>query len=70
MPDSPAHRAGLQSGDLLTHIDGVRLDTKKGGGIFSKVVPGQSVEFEVERDGWTRDVVIVAEERPQTDSPK
>ena len=63
-PDGPAQRAGLQAGDLLTHIDGVRLDTKRGGGIFSKVVPGQSVEFEVERDGWRRSVVIVAEERP------
>jgi predicted metalloprotease with PDZ domain len=64
-PDGPAYRAGLQPNDVLTHIDGVRLDTKRGGGIFSRVAPGQTVEFEVERDGWTRTFVIVVDERPR-----
>jgi regulator of sigma E protease len=67
MADSPADRAGLRVDDVLTHIAGVRLDTKKGGRLFSKIVPGQSVEFTIEREGFTRDVIIVAEERPEAD---
>ena len=61
---SPAERAGLRPEDVLTHIAGVRLDTKKGGRLFSRIEPGQSVEFTIERAGFSKPVVIVAEERP------
>jgi S1-C subfamily serine protease len=64
----PAERAGLRRGDLLTHIDGVRLDTKKGGRLFSEVLPGQGVEFEIRRSGSSRTVRLVAEERPDPET--
>lgn len=66
--DGPADRAGLRRGDVITHIDGVRLDTRRGGRLFSEVFPGQSVEFEIRRRGSTRTVELVAEERPDPES--
>jgi len=65
LADSPAERAGLMPDDVLTHIAGVPLDTKKGGRLFSRIEPGQFVEFTIERGGFSRAVVIVAEERPE-----
>jgi len=65
LADSPAERADLRPDDVLTHIAGVRLDTKKGGRLFSRIEPGQSVEFTIERGGFSKPVVIVAEERPE-----
>ena len=68
--DSPAERAGLRPDDVLTHIAGVRLDTKRGGRLFSRIEPGQSVEFTIEREGFSKPVVIVAEERPEKEPAK
>jgi len=65
--DGPADRAGLERDDVITRINGVRMDTKRGSRLFSEVVPGQRVEFEVLRDGWSRTIVLLAEERPETD---
>jgi hypothetical protein len=62
-PESPADEAGLTPGDVLTHIDGVALDTDEGGRRFSAVRPGQRVEWTVRRDGKARTVEVVAEER-------
>lgn len=61
----PAARAGLRRGDVLTHIDGVRLDTEEGGRSFSEVQPGQVVDWTVRRRGATLTIPIVAEERPE-----
>jgi predicted metalloprotease with PDZ domain len=63
-PDGPADRADLKRGDVLTHIDGVRLDTRRGGNRFSSVEPGQAVTWTIRRDGVERTVEMVAEERP------
>ncbi len=63
-PDGPAARAGLKRGDVLTHIDGVRLDTRRGGNRFSAVEPGQAVTWTIRRQGLERTLAMVAEERP------
>jgi len=47
----PADVGGLLPGDLLTHIDGVRLDRAAGGKMFSAVRPGQKVVWTVDRSG-------------------
>jgi C-terminal processing protease CtpA/Prc len=62
---SPAERAGLRPDDVLTHIGGVRLDTKRGGRLFSRIEPGQSVEFTIERAGSSQSVVITADHWPE-----
>lgn len=63
---SPADRAGLRTGDRLTHIDGVKLDSKRGGRLFSVVQPGQEVTWTVRRGRSTLDIKMTAEERPQS----
>ena len=63
--DGPAARAGLRRGDVLTHIDGVRLDSAEGGRLFSEVQPGQVISWTVRRRGATLTIPIAAEERPE-----
>jgi hypothetical protein len=63
--DGPAARAGLRRGDVLTHIDGVRLDSEEGGRLFSEVQPGQVIDWTVRRRGASLTIPIVAEERPE-----
>lgn len=63
-PDGPADRAGIREGDLLTHIDGVRLDTRAGGRRFSRIEPGQTVTWTVKRDVRTFEFTMTAEKRP------
>lgn len=64
-PDGPADHAGLRPGDVLTHIDGAPLDSAEGARRFSDVRPGQAVTWTVRRHGSTREITVVAEERPE-----
>jgi C-terminal processing protease CtpA/Prc len=66
-PDSPADRAGLREGDKLTHIDGVRIDSNRGGRKFSNMEPGDTVEWTYERKGKSSTIEMTAEERPVVD---
>lgn len=61
---SPAARAGLRRGDVITKIDGISILTPAGGRRFGTVRPGQPVKLTVLRDGATRVVVARAAERP------
>jgi hypothetical protein len=63
-PGSPAARAGLQIGDVLTELDGVSLLTEDGGKRFGALQPGQSVRWTVRRGGRVRTVVVVTGTRP------
>ena len=64
-PGSPAARAGLQRGDVLSQINGISLMSPEGGKLFGAVRPGQTVKWTVLRGGSKRDVNVVAATRPE-----
>jgi len=64
-PESPADRAGVERGDVLTHVDGVRIVTADGARRFGLARPGDRVEWTVRRRGDTKKIQIVAVERPE-----
>lgn len=64
-PGSPADLAGIEKGDVLTHIDGVRLTSREGGERFSSVEPGQTVEWTYKRGRKSRTTEMTAVERPE-----
>lgn len=64
-PGSPADEAGLQVNDVLLEIDGLKLDSRKGSKRFSRMEPGQIVEWKVRRGGKTFTVETKAAKRPQ-----
>jgi hypothetical protein len=63
-PGSPAARAGIQIGDVLTQLDGVSLLTEEGGRRFGALKPEQSVRWTIRRGGNTRTLTVVTAPRP------
>ncbi|HXV75241.1 MAG TPA: M20/M25/M40 family metallo-hydrolase, partial [Candidatus Polarisedimenticolaceae bacterium] len=52
VPDSPADRAGIRGGDVLTEVDGRPVaDLRELAAILAGLAPGRSVGAVVERDG-------------------
>ena len=51
IPDTPADAAGFQAGDKIVGVNGVPLNSRIETVAFIEQRPGQSVNFEVERDG-------------------
>ena len=67
--DSPADRAGLKVGDVITHINGAKLTSDTGGERFSDVEPGQTVTWTIKRGHEKFDVEMEAVERPERTPP-
>ena len=67
MPGSPADKAGLQAGDIITAIDGTTLDaTHPLDLVMSQHAPGESVKLDVLRNGQTTQITVVLGTRPAT----
>jgi membrane-associated protease RseP (regulator of RpoE activity) len=64
-PGGPAAEAGLEAGDVLTHVGGIKIDTEKGGERFSSIEPGETVEWKARRAGKELTVRMKAAEPPQ-----
>jgi membrane-associated protease RseP (regulator of RpoE activity) len=64
-PGSPAEKAGIEAGDRITHIDGLKIDSDEGGKRFSSIKPGETVEVKVRRDGVEKVMALKAMEPPQ-----
>jgi S1-C subfamily serine protease len=65
-PGSPADKAGLQAGDIITAVDGVTLDQDHQ---FINLVifdhqPGDTVTLTVDRDGQTQQIQVTLGTRP------
>jgi S1-C subfamily serine protease len=63
--DSPAEDAGLQAGDIVTAIDGRRIDASQGlDDVLSLYGPGDMLTLSVLRDGQTIEVAVTLGTRP------
>lgn len=61
---SPAERAGLRAGDAILSVDGDPIPGGRLQAIAARLAPGDSVRLQLLRDGSTREVVAVADRRP------
>jgi membrane-associated protease RseP (regulator of RpoE activity) len=57
-PESPAERAGLQVGDVITHMDGARVSRRDIAKRLKAAQPGSIVRVTVTRDGTSREVEV------------
>jgi serine protease Do len=68
-PDGPAARAGLQTGDLVTKIDGHEVSSQTDlTRQVALVSPGQEMHLTVLRDGRVQQVNVRAGERPSEEA--
>lgn len=59
-PGGPASLAGLQRGDVLLSVNGVRIDRDEGGELFSSAEPGEAIRLTFRRDDSERIATVVA----------
>lgn len=65
-PDTAAERAGLKTGDVVTHINGRAVDSRSAAAQFARRPPaGEKVTFTVVREGATQQVELTAPEFPR-----
>ena len=63
MPDSPAERAGLQTGDLVLAIDGKDVASWSEWVDYVRAIPEQSARLVIERKGQRHDLQITPERK-------
>ena len=67
-PDSPAEKAGLKSGDVITEFDGKKVtDSRHLKLEVARVHPGETVPMKILRDGSTKSFEVVVKEQPGTE---
>jgi serine protease Do len=65
VPDSPADKAGVKTGDIITSVDGRRIDSKQAlDDILTEYEPGDTVTLEVLREGQTLELDVKLGTRP------
>lgn len=64
-PESPAAVAGVQEGDVITHINGAKITSREGGKSFGATAPGETVKWTLERAGKPVDVTLKVGDRPE-----
>lgn len=64
-PNGPAEQAGLQSGDVLTHINKQSVGTGRDGmNLIAQVRPDEEVTLTIYRNGNSFDLMAIAGQRP------
>jgi serine protease Do len=67
-PGGPAAKAGLQRGDVVTEIDGQRVDDTNAFRLkLSMTAPGSTVYLKINRNGSEKDVSVTVGEMPAKD---
>ncbi|MFH1679856.1 MAG: PDZ domain-containing protein [Candidatus Eisenbacteria bacterium] len=61
---SAADRAGIRAGDVLTYVDGLPIDKKKGTRRFAEIRPGDKVMLTLRRKGEPLDLELRADAGP------
>jgi S1-C subfamily serine protease len=65
-PDSPAAKLGLQTGDVITHINGRAVDTPVFASQFARRPPaGEGLQFTVARGGTVQQLQTTLPEYPR-----
>jgi len=65
-PDSPAAEAGIQSGDVITGVNGEKVDdANRLTFTVGAIAPGTKVSLELLRDGQSMEIKLVTAERPK-----
>lgn len=63
--DSPAAAAGLQTGDVITAVNGRPIDSREAfSTATATVAPGQTIQLAIDRDGSKRTIAVRAAEPP------
>ena len=65
IPDSPADKAGIVRGDVITSLDGEAVtETSSLGALIRKRTVGETLPLVIERDGKKIQVNVTLEEAP------
>ena len=65
-PNSPALKAGLQSGDVVYQIDDIRLlNAKQGLDVVAEAAPGSILNFMISRDNQLLTLPVIIAEVPK-----
>ena len=67
-PDSPAEKAGLKKGDLLTSLNGVPYEEANEEELkkqYKSFRPGKTATFGIEREGQAEDITVALEPIPE-----
>jgi serine protease Do len=69
MPDAPAAKAGLKSGDVITSVNGKAVDDAHGLQLtVSQITPGTAVVVKYVRNGLNKSVTVTLAELPGSES--
>jgi serine protease Do len=65
VPDTPAARAGIKSGDVITAINGKPVkDAHELQIAVSELAPGSQATFKIVRNGFIKNIIVTPEELP------
>ncbi len=66
-PSGPASAAGLQAGDIITHLNNKAIGNGRNGMyLMSRIRPGEQVDINILRDGYPMTITAIAGSKPES----